>query len=146
MIEIKEELLDIENIRNSKKPMLDLFIRRTAVLTQTDESITDKIIRDQWKNASKAVSTYTDICEVDFTNLGIFEMSHAKARKRIIKHNNCINTLENRGIDPDPKIERTRLLSIDKYHLLTDAIQRKQKTRGVYIKNKAKLKTNEVQN
>jgi hypothetical protein len=144
MIEIKEELLDIDNIRYSKKPMLDLFIRRTAVITQTDESITDKIIRDQWKNASKAVSTYTDICEVDFTNLGIFEMSTSKARKRTIKINNCINTLERRGEDLDPKIEKTRVLSIHKYHLLRDAIQLKQKTREVYIKNKSKVKTNEV--
>lgn len=140
MIEIKEELLDIENIRSSKKPMLDLFIRRTAVLTQTDESITDKIIRDQWKQALKATQSHTDICEVDFTNLGIFEMSSAKARKRIVKNRNCINVLENRTPDPDPKIEQTRLLSIDKYKFLIEVIQRKQVNRGI----NQKQKTNEV--
>lgn len=131
MIEIKEELLDIDNIKNSKKPMLDLFIRRTAVLTQTPEDITDKIIRDQWKQASKMTQSHTDICEIDFTNLGIFEMSAAKAGRRIIKNRNCINVLVNRPENPDAKIERTKQLSIEKYKLIIESIQRKQRNRGI---------------
>lgn len=84
-MQIKDELLDIEGIKNSNKPLLDLFIRRTAVLTSTPEHIVDKIVKDQWRRANQVLSTGTPIGEVDFCNLGSFRMSKKKSRIRIEK-------------------------------------------------------------
>ena len=91
MIEIKEELLDIEGIKNSKKPLLDLFIRRTAVVTQTTEALTEKIIRDQWRYANKMMQANSSVSEIDFCNLGVLKLSLVKARKRIERLNKSIN-------------------------------------------------------
>lgn len=84
-IEIKEELLDIEGIKKSNKSLLDLFIRRTAVITSTREDLTEKIIKDQWRQANKKTQSGNDISEIDFCNLGTFFISKAKSRKRIEK-------------------------------------------------------------
>lgn len=84
-MEIKEELLDIEGIQKSNKNLLELFIRRTAVITSTQESITEKIIKDQWSKANKMTQQTSEVSEIDFCNLGTLYMSSAKARKRIAK-------------------------------------------------------------
>lgn len=84
-MEIKHELLDIQGIKNSNKSLIDLFIRRTSVLTSTPEVITEKIIKDQWRKANEALSGKTDIAEIDFCNLGSFRISKPKAKKRITK-------------------------------------------------------------
>jgi hypothetical protein len=84
-MEIKEELLDIEGIKNSNKSMLDLFIRRTSVITSTPEDLVEKIIKDQWKRANQVLSTGTSIGEVDFPNLGSFKLSKKKSKARIEK-------------------------------------------------------------
>jgi hypothetical protein len=93
-MEIKDELLDIEGIKRSNKPLLDLFIRRTAVLTQTSEVISDLIIRDQWRNASKVSSPNTNISEIEFPSLGTFYISKRKATKRIKRHEDYIEKLQ----------------------------------------------------
>jgi len=80
---IINELLDIDGIKSSNKNLLDLFIRRTAVITSTQESIVEKIISDQWKQANKALSSETSISEVDICNIGVFYISPSKAKKRI---------------------------------------------------------------
>lgn len=84
-MQIHDELLDIEGIKSSNKPLLDLFIRRTAVLTSTPEHIVDKIVRDQWRRANKASQSTSEVSEMDFCNLGTFFMSKTKANKRIKK-------------------------------------------------------------
>lgn len=85
MMKIENELLDIEGIKKSNKPLLELFIRRTAVLTCTQEHLVDKIIKDQWKQANKAIQAGTTGSEVDFCNLGSFFISQSKIKKRIAK-------------------------------------------------------------
>lgn len=82
-MEIKDELLDIDGIKNSNKALLELFIRRTAVVTSTQERVVEKIVKDQWKQANKATQTGSPISEIDFCNLGTLYISPSKARKRI---------------------------------------------------------------
>ena len=82
---INDELLDIDGIKKSNKPLLDLFIRRTAVITSTQESLVEKIIKDQWSRANRASQADTSISEIDFCNLGVFYISSAKAKRRINK-------------------------------------------------------------
>jgi len=84
-MQIKDELLDIEGIKNSNKSLLDLFIRRTAVITSTPEHITELIVKDQWKRANQVLSTQSKVAEVDFPNLGSFRLSHRKAKNRLAK-------------------------------------------------------------
>lgn len=100
---INEPLLDIEGINKSKLPLIDLFIRRTAVITSTQESLVEKIIKDQWNNASKSTSPSSNISELDFPNLGTFFISKAKAKR----HVNYL-TISNAGIAHD--------FGIDKYN------------------------------
>ena len=82
---INESLLDIEVIQNSKLPILDLFIRRTSVITSTPEFLVEKIIKDQWQSANTQTRPGNPISEIDFCNLGSFYISSNKARKRIAK-------------------------------------------------------------
>ncbi len=105
-IEIKEELLDIEGIKNSNKPLLDLFIRRTAVVTSTREDLVEKIIRDQWRNASKKTQLGTDISEFDFCNLGTFFISQSKAKKRLEKITKINEAIINKLKDPNEKVQK----------------------------------------
>lgn len=107
-IEIKEELLDIEGIKRSNKPLLDLFIRRTSVLTSTKESLTEKIIKDQWKQAQKMTRSDTDLKEFDFCNLGILFMSPTKARKKLKKFEEIISSTNYYDPQPDPKLDKLR--------------------------------------
>lgn len=97
-IEIKEELLDIEGIKNSNKSLLDLFIRRTAVVTSTREDLVEKIIKDQWRQANKKAQAGNSIGEFDFCNLGTFFISKNKANKRIQKINDIQQALNNQLI------------------------------------------------
>lgn len=107
-MEIKDELLDIDGIKNSSKPLIELFIRRTAVLTSTQESLCEKIIKDQWKNANKITQGDSNVSEIDFCNLGTFYISPAKARKRIAKLEKMTKSLESKGPDSDVKVENKR--------------------------------------
>lgn len=84
-MKIDEQLLDIQMINNSKKSLLDLFIRRTAVLTSTPESLVEKIIKDQWHRANKVTQPESSIGEIDFCNLGTMYMSKTKGKKKILR-------------------------------------------------------------
>lgn len=107
-IEIKEELLDIEGIKRSNKPLLDLFIRRTAVLTSTKESLTEKIIKDQWRHAQRMTRADTDVSEIDFCNLGILFMSPTKAKKKLKKTEEILSKTDYYDTHPDPKVDKFR--------------------------------------
>lgn len=84
-MQIKDQILDIEGIKNSKKSIQDLFIRRTAVLTSTPEWLTEKIIKDQWENANKMTREGSEVAEIDFPNIGSLYISKSKAKRRIKK-------------------------------------------------------------
>jgi hypothetical protein len=115
-MEIKDELLDIEGIKKSSKTLLDLFIRRTAVLTSTPEFMVEKIIKDQWKNANKKTQPDSDIAELDFPNLGSFYISSAKAKKRIKRVEKHHDELVLAGPVPGEREEKKRVdkINIDK--------------------------------
>lgn len=126
-IEIKEELLDIEGIKRSNKPLLDLFIRRTAVLTSTKESLTEKIIKDQWRHAQRMTRADTDVSEIDFCNLGILFMSPTKARKKLKKTEEILNDTNYYDTQPDPKVDKQRQKQKKVYQELTEIIKLKLK-------------------
>jgi hypothetical protein len=107
-MEIKDELLDIDGIKKSNKPLIDLFIRRTAVLTSTPEWLVEKIVKDQWKQANKKTQDDSEISEFDFPNLGTFYISSNKANKRIKRQEKHLRDLESKGPDTDPKGEKKR--------------------------------------
>lgn len=96
-IKIEDELLDIDGIKNSNKNLLDLFIRRTAVITSTPEAIVEKIIKDQWSKANKATQPSSQVSEIDFCNLGTFYISKSKATKRIKRLENMNKILADRN-------------------------------------------------
>lgn len=121
-MEMKDELLDIEGIKRSNKSLLDLFIRRTAVLSQTSEDITDLIIRDQWRNASKVSTPGTSIAEIEFPNLGTLYMSKNKADKRIKRHENYIERLQSL-----PEQSQKDQVDIDKSRKIINQIKNKIK-------------------
>jgi len=112
-MEIKEELLDIEGIQRSNKPLVDLFIRRTAVLTSTPEWLAEKIIKDQWKNANKQTQSDSHVSELDFANLGTFFISPSKARKRVVRQERHYKDLVSKGPGTDQKSEKKRQLQMD---------------------------------
>lgn len=112
-MEIKEELLDIEGIGRSNKPLIDLFIRRTAVLTSTPEWLAEKIIKDQWKNANKQTQADCQVSEIDFANLGTLFISPSKARKRIVRQEKHYNELVTKGPSTDKRAEKRRQLQMD---------------------------------
>lgn len=84
-MKIDQKLLDIEVIRKSKLPLIDLFIRRTSVITSTPEYLVEKIIKDQWQHANKQTQPLSTIGEIDFCNLGTFFISKNKAAKRLTR-------------------------------------------------------------
>ena len=106
-MEIKDELLDIEGIKSSNKNLLDLFIRRTAVITSTPEALVEKIVKDQWNRANKATKEESQISEIDFCNLGTLYISSNKAKKRVLKlerHNTTIAVIP----EDTPERDKTR--------------------------------------
>ena len=107
-MEIKDELLDIEGIKKSNKNLLDLFIRRTAVITSTPESISEKIIKDQWNRANKMTQQTSQVSELDFCNLGTFYISPAKARKRIAKLDRMNEALADQTTEQTEVVEKRR--------------------------------------
>lgn len=113
MMEIKDELLDIEGIKKSNKNLLDLFIRRTAVITSTQESITEKIIKDQWSRANKMTQKNSQISEIDFCNLGTFYISPAKAKKKIKRLDNMNAILADPTIKQKESVEKRREVIIN---------------------------------
>lgn len=92
---IDEELLDIEGIKKSNKNLLDLFIRRTAVITSTPEALVEKMVKDQWSKANKVAQTDSQVSEIDFCNLGTLYLSPSKANKRIRKLENINKAMQN---------------------------------------------------
>ena len=82
-MQINHNLLDIENIKNSKLGLSELFIRRTAVITSVSESLVEKVVKDQWVNANLQTKIDSDVSEIDFTNLGSIRLSSAKCNKKI---------------------------------------------------------------
>jgi hypothetical protein len=129
-MEIKEELLDIDGIKKSSKPLIDLFIRRTAVLTSTSEFLCEKIIKDQWKNANKLTQASYNIAEIDFCNLGSFYISPSKARKRVARLEKAISDLSMQQVTTDDKKEKRKeaiILSL-KENLKTIKFKTKQIT------------------
>lgn len=126
-MEIKDELLDIEGIKKSNKNLLDLFIRRTAVITSTPESLVEKIIKDQWNKANKASQSSSDVSEIDFCNLGTFYISANKARKRIAKLNRINHYTQLMETDPDDKINKRRAVTILRNNDMIKAIKFKTK-------------------
>lgn len=130
-MQIKEELLDIQGIKNSNKQLIDLFIRRTAVLTSTPEHIVEKIIKNQWKKANEVLSAKSEISEVDFCNLGSFFLSSTKAKKRIFKHTKFQQAIRENKVE-NPKSKQTIQAKLDRYDEII-----------LNIKTKAKLQDNE---
>lgn len=120
-MQINDELLDIEGIKKSNKSLIDLFIRRTAVITSTPEHIVEKIVKDQWKNAAKVSKPGSPISELDFCNLGTFYVSPSKAKKRIARLEKKNN--EYRELLPDDKAE----LSLVKNETVINLIKTKIK-------------------
>jgi hypothetical protein len=92
-MDIKEEYLDIEGIKKSKRSLIDQFIRRTAVLTQTPERITDMIIKDQWKQANLVTQPGVQVSSIDFASIGKFMISKAKANRRLRRHEKSLERL-----------------------------------------------------
>lgn len=111
-MEIKDELLDIEGIKNSNKPILDLFIRRAAVLCSTPEYLTEKIIKDQWKNANKQSQAEIETGEIDFPNLGTFFISKTKANRRLKRSEKALNLLVVKGPDTNKRVEAKRAVKM----------------------------------
>lgn len=131
-MQIKEELLDIEGIKNSKKSLLDLFIRRTAVISSTSEDLTEKIIKDQWRQANKKAQGGSSVAEIDFCNLGTFFISSAKARKKVAKINK-IQTALDRMVLTDEKLLKSKEVKRMKNEETLMAIQ--IKTKQVNVQN-----------
>lgn len=126
-IEIKDELLDIEGIKKSNKNMLDLFIRRTAVITSTPEFITEKIIKDQWRNANMHLGTTKDTSEVDFCNIGTFFISKRKGNNKINTLKKGINTLENQILTATEKEKEKHEFHAQRMQGTINQIKRKLK-------------------
>lgn len=124
-MEIKDELLDIEGIKNSNKSLIDLFIRRTAVLTCTPESMVEKIVKDQWKQANKMTQDSSTVSEFDFCNLGTFYISPAKARKRLLKINTIKNSMEKMEEYTGEKGEKKKEVIYSRYDKVVQSINTK---------------------
>lgn len=107
-MKIEDELLDIEGIKGSNKSLLDLFIRRTAVITSTQEALTEKIIKDQWSRANKAFNSQSSIGEIDFCNIGTLYISPSKARKRILKLKKYNEMIQDTTLTLSEKIEKRK--------------------------------------
>jgi hypothetical protein len=112
-MQVKEELLDIEGIQKSNKPLIDLFIRRTAVLTSTPESMVEKIVKDQWRSANRLTQSGQTVAEIDFANLGTFFISPTKAKKRIKRHEKFLTETLSKDPFTDEKNEKKRQRSIN---------------------------------
>lgn len=126
-MEIKEELLDIEGIKKSNKPLIELFIRRCAVLTSTPEWMVEKIIKDQWKEANRNTQNSSDVAELDFPNLGTFFISKNKAERRIKRQEKYMAELIAKGPDTSGKVEKKRQHGINVCQEVISAIKFKTK-------------------
>ena len=128
-MQINDTLLDIEGIKKSKLNLIDLFIRRTAVLTSTPEHLVEKIVKDQWANANKMTQPGRDIGEMDFPNLGTFYISKSKANKRIARVKRSMDEqIERlRTQDLDEKGVMRTLANIQKYKESINSMKQKTK-------------------
>lgn len=125
-MEIKDELLDIEDIKRSKKPLLDLFIRRTAVITQTSESLTDLVIRDQWRNTLKTLGDTTPVNEVDIPMIGLLRMSETKVKKKLHRNKHMVLKYQE-NLSTEEKQKQRQLSHIQGYEKQTNSILNKLK-------------------
>jgi len=123
-MEIKEELLDIEDIKRSRKPLIDLFIRRTAVINQTSEDLVDLIIRDQWRNMLKVASSDTLVSELDVPMIGLLKLSRTKANKKIGLYERKLETYKS-NMSEDEKRREKQLTHMQKYEKLINNIKYK---------------------
>lgn len=112
-MQVKDELLDIEGIQKSNKPLIELFIRRTAVLTSTPENLVEKIVKDQWRNANRLTQPGNRVAELDFANLGTFFISPTKASKRIKRHEKFLSETLKKDPLTDEKGEKKRQRNIN---------------------------------
>lgn len=83
--------LDVSSLLTNRKPLLDKLIRRTAVLTLTDETITDKIIRHQWEEANKKVSQYSTCSAVEIACIGTMRLSKPRSTNKVKSMSDYIN-------------------------------------------------------
>ena len=125
-MEIKEELLDLEDIKRSKKPLVDLFIRRTAVITQTSENLVDLVIRDQWRNMLKVASGDSPVSELDVPMIGLLKLSKNKANKKIAQFSRKIEFKKQDILDNNNNKEKLET-HIQKYEQLINNIKNKLK-------------------
>lgn len=125
-MQIKDELLDIEGIKNSNKLLIDLFIRRTAVLTSTPEYLVEMAVKQQWKDANKTMSEATSVGEVDFPNLGSFRISKKKSLAFIDKKEKLM-VLASQNIE-DPKSQKIVEDRNKVYERIIQDVKRKTKT------------------
>lgn len=120
-MEIKDKILDIEDVKKSKLPLLSLFIRKTAVMTSVPEHLVELIIKDQWNNANKQTKEDNPISEIDFPNIGIFYISKRKSENKLLSldkiDKNLNDTIVNNPASSDADIKRAKemILKNDKY-------------------------------
>lgn len=114
----------------SKKALIDLYIRKTAVQTMVDEKIVDLIIKDQWKYANKALAVSN---QVEITGLGMFKVTQNKVIKQIEQHNTYIRLFQLR-LDDELKVEESAQ-NKEKIYRLTAKIASVNKSLD-YIKSK----------
>lgn len=124
-MKIDYDLLDESIINNkSKKSLIDLFIRKTSVLTSVNESLVDMVVKDQWANANEVTRPTSDIKEIDFPNIGKMYISSSKVRKKIARINN-----------PETKSKKSKELLKREEEFM--------KTINLKYSDKIKIKTNE---
>lgn len=80
---ITNNLLDIEDVKRSRLPLLSLFIRKTAVITSVPENLVELVVKDQWSNANKVTRADSSIAEIHFSNLGTFSVSKPKSLRKL---------------------------------------------------------------
>lgn len=127
-MEIKEELLDIEGIKSSKKSLIDLFIRRTAVITQTSENLVDLMIKDQWRNANRVAQPGSEVAQIEFPHIGTFSISKNKAQRRLESLDRRIKAVEVLEPVEDKRTMNGRFLCIQRYKEQVKNIKTKIKT------------------
>jgi len=86
------------NQKPTTMPLIDFFIKKTAVKTLVSENVADLIIKDQWRSLNKLIK---DEIYVEVSGLGYFKMSRNMVSKQIDKLEKMIPRTE-------AKAERTK--------------------------------------
>lgn len=114
-----------------REKVSDLLITRTAIKTLTSESVVEKIISFQGKDASKAVKEYD---EVEFSGFGKFLRSQKKTLKKIQRLEEGIEKVQNKlkvEEDPDLMIVFSRKLIGMEEHLEYHKTKLHEQDKGV---------------